>query len=202
MVDTGWESAEMGKSSRPRRERVLRSIGGERENAPDGRPEWLAGCVGLIQTRKPLLIWILVGVACSAVGCKAEVPPTQIRIKNQSDYVLEDVTVRFSGRELSFDAIAPNATTEYREISTAVHYCPYMKMVVDGLRLEHKPIDHHGVPYYEHGKFTLVLVVDFTRGTGGALYVKGLELDEFDGVPRSSWDDLPQRGQTSPARRR
>jgi hypothetical protein len=91
----------------------------------------------------------------------------QLRVRNQSEYHMENVMVTYFGKRHEFGSVAPRAASKFTDFWSRVHYIPYVRATVNGVLLEHNPIDLNGANFYREGRFTLDLNIDDTDATRG-----------------------------------
>lgn len=132
------------------------------------------------RTRADKVVCFTALILCAlfCVGCGSGTRDCQLRVKNQSDYVMEGVTISFWGTPTYWGTVLAGQTSEYRRMAKPVYLCAPVKLTVEGTSLQRKPMDRTGDPEYDQGQFTLVIDVDFSRGTEDALQVLRLDRDE------------------------
>jgi hypothetical protein len=96
----------------------------------------------------------------AAVGCAPGGPlepedrgPVEIRIANESQFGFDRVEVGFPTGSVSYGALAPGESSEYRSVSRAYRYA-YIEIEVDGEEFVRQPIDYVGETPLAAGKYT------------------------------------------------
>ncbi|MGX9244385.1 MULTISPECIES: hypothetical protein [Sphingobacterium] len=91
--------------------------------------------------------------------CKEISGKTNIRIKNNSQYTLENVTVTPSEQKINFGKLEKGTYSCYHSFEKAYRYA-YVKVTIEGKEYELTPIDYVGEKELGAGSFTYVLEVD------------------------------------------
>lgn len=107
----------------------------------------------------------------SVTACSGRGSPVDIRVRNVSTVVMEDVVVGFprgaggggpvapgqaEAGEVSYGTVEPEAVTPYRLIERAYRYA-YVEAVVEGRRVVLQPIDYVGEEPLGPGRYTYEL---------------------------------------------
>jgi len=87
----------------------------------------------------------------------------QLRITNASEFVLDRVVVIFPQEQITFEAVAPGATTAYQPVAKGVYNYAAYEMTFDGGTIKQDVIDWVGEVPMAGNAFTYVLSVDPQR---------------------------------------
>jgi len=99
---------------------------------------------------------LLFGACCGPFESDSTV---EFRLRNDSQYELQDVVVGFPDGNEVYGTLAPGEVTSYRAVRRAYRYA-YVEAVVEGNRVVQQPIDYVGEEYVEPGSYTWVIRVD------------------------------------------
>lgn len=119
--------------------------------------------------------WFIVALACAMlIGCgqaataplpnaaaQSDVP--QLRITNASEFVFDRVVVFFPREQITFEAVAPGATTPYQPVQRGVYGYAAYEMTFDGRTIKQDVLDWMGEKPLPGSAFTYVLSVDPQR---------------------------------------
>ncbi len=109
--------------------------------------------------------WCVWVIACAVLlGCKeaATVQPDtpQLRITNASEFIFDRVVVIFPQEQITFEAVAPGATTAYQPVPGGVYRYAAYEMTFDGRKIRQPVIDWVGEVPMAGNAFTYVLSFD------------------------------------------
>src|SRR5687768_6019715 len=99
----------------------------------------LQRCPHLLALSVPWAIVLL--AACGALFTPGG--SVEIRIVNNSDHVLEQVTVDFPSQQEQYGAVLPRSSSEYRTVDEAYRYAA-IHVQLDDRELRIQPIDYVG----------------------------------------------------------
>ena len=105
------------------------------------------------------------GQAATTPSPNAAVQPDvpQLRITNASDLALDRVVVIFPKEQITFQAVAPGATTAYQSVSNGVYGYAAYEITFDGRTVKQNVLDWMGEVPMHGSAFTYVLSVDSQR---------------------------------------
>lgn len=96
-------------------------------------------------------------------GCETTTTGTSgelmIRVKNNSSYSMEDVTVGFPEEEIQYGDIRSGEESTFMEVTKAYRYA-YIKTIVNEKELVLQPIDYVGESLLDPGLYTYELNLD------------------------------------------
>lgn len=106
-----------------------------------------------------LLLLTLAFVACSGT---LEPEQVEIRLRNTSDALLEDVVVTFPDGPVDYGDVESGSVTPYREVDRAYRYAA-VRAVVEGDTLRITPVDYVGESLLEGGAYTYQIGLSGSR---------------------------------------
>jgi hypothetical protein len=136
------------------------------------------------RARHALCLGLALGLAeCYVSGPGGPMGPVDIRVRNASTEIMEDIVVGFPSSvggnplapepvesgEVSYGTLPQGATTSYRRIQKAYRYA-YVEAIVDGTTVKIQPIDYVGEDLLEPGHYTYEL--DYRDGHLGLELVR------------------------------
>ena len=105
-------------------------------------------------------LWGLLLVASALGGCGG----TDIRVKNDSTYTLEDIEITTPSQTEPFGTLTPTTMSEYVTFDEAYQYAA-ATFVASGYRFELAPTDYSGEEELGSGEFTYhIAIEDFAQG--------------------------------------
>ncbi|HBX64711.1 MAG: hypothetical protein CL670_06845 [Balneola sp.] len=108
-------------------------------------------------TKLFLLVCILLIAGCDTNLFEGN-EAVKIRIENNSEFEMENITVSFPKEEVSYGTLRPGENSDFFEVKKAYRYA-YLETEIDGEQAVVQPIDYVGEQLLDAGKYTYQLYV-------------------------------------------